>query len=44
MESNDWTKIVTLLGFHLGHVWTFSAESRDEESNQYLSMTGLVLQ
>jgi len=43
MESNDWTKIVTLLGFHLGHVWTFTAESRDEESNQYLSMTGLVL-
>ena len=44
MESNDWTKIVTLLGFHLGHVWTFSAESRDEESNQYLFMNGLVLQ
>ena len=43
MESNDWTKIVTLIGFHLGHVWTFSAESRDEELAQYLSMTGLVL-
>ena len=43
MESNDWTKIVTLLGFHLGHVWTFSAESRDEELTQYLSMSGLVV-
>jgi len=43
MESNDWTRIVTLLGFHLGHVWTFSAESRNEENTQYLSMTGEVL-
>ena len=43
MESNDWTKIVTLLGFHLGHVWTFSAESRNEEITQYLSMSGLVV-
>lgn len=43
MKSNDWTKIVTLLGFHLGHVWTFSAESRNEELTQYLSMSGLVV-
>jgi len=43
MESNDWTKIVTLIGFHLGHVWTFYAESRDEELTQYLSMMGLVV-
>ena len=43
MESNDWTRIVTLIGFHLGHVWTFSAESRNEEYRQYLDMKGLVL-
>ena len=43
MGSNDWTGIVTLIGFHLGHEWTFSAEARNEEWTQYLSMTGLVV-
>ena len=43
MESNDWTGIVTLIGFHLGHEWTFVADSRNEESTLYLSMSGLVV-
>ena len=43
MESNDWTSIVTLIGFHIGHQWTFHAESENEEMKQYLSMMGLVV-